>query len=228
MKPLPARLGVGVADGHAEPGAGGLLGRRVLVVGAGQRPLDLGGSGRRSAQAASTWRRTQCGLGVDVEAGEDQLHLVAQAAEVVEADLGGRRRRGAADAADPDPVRRRPGSSRTVSRWVVTSGFEVVGGLHLVEQLGGDGVDGDQAAGAGVLGDHAAAVGGDLGDREAQRTVAAAGVEQRPEAAEVAAGGLGAALDDVPGDHRPGQRVVVVAPPAEVGDRRGRGRPRRR
>ena len=37
---------------------------------------------------------------------------------------------------------------------------------------------------------------------------------------EVAAGGLRAALEDVPGDGRAGQRVEVVAAPAEVGDRR--------
>ena len=40
------------------------------------------------------------------------------------------------------------------------------------------------------------------------------------EAGEVAAGGLGAALDDVAGDDRAGQRVEVVAAPAVVGDRR--------
>ena len=75
----------------------------------------------------------------------------------------------------------------------------------------------DQAAGAGVLGDDAAAVGGDLGEREAERLVGAARVEQGAEAAEVAAGGLGAALDDVAGDHGAGQLVVRRRGPSRSG-----------
>ena len=45
-------------------------------------------------------------------------------------------------------------------------------------------------------------------------------VRQAAEAREVAASGLGAALQDVPGDHRTGQRVVRRGLPAEVRHRR--------
>ena len=80
----------------------------------------------------------------------------------------------------------------------------------LVEQLRLHGVRGDGAAGPGVLGDHRRAVGGDLGDREAGVGEVGDGAEP----GEVAAGGLGAALDDVAGAHGPGERVVVVGSPA--------------
>ena len=66
-------------------------------------------------------------------------------------------------------------------------------------------------------------VGGDLGDREAGPARA---VGQLGEEAEVAAGRLGAALDDVAGDGGAGERVEVVAGPAEV--RRGRADHQRR
>ena len=56
------------------------------------------------------------------------------------------------------------------------------------------------------------AVGGDLGDREARVAPVGDLVEERV----VAAGGLRAALDDVPGDDRAGQRVPVVAAPSRA------------
>ena len=89
-------------------------------------------------------------------------------------------------------------------------GVEVGGFADLVEQLGGDGADRDEAAGAVVLGDDAAAVGGDLGDREPRE----AAVGDLVQEAVVAAGRLRAALDDVPGGDRAGQGVPVVAAPA--------------
>ena len=89
-------------------------------------------------------------------------------------------------------------------------GVEIGGLADLIQQLGRDGADGNQAAGAFVLGDHAAAVGGNLGDGEAR--VAAVG--DLVEEAVVAAGGLRPALDDVPGGDRAGQCVPVVAAPS--------------
>ena len=105
-----------------------------------------------------------------------------------------------------------------MSNRATTSGPAYRGAGDLVEQLRGDGVAVDHPAGARVLGDHAGAVGGELGEREA-------GVQQLlermlVEGGEVAAGGLGPALEHVPGHDGPGQRVEVVAAPAEVRDAR--------
>ena len=116
--------------------------------------------------------------------------------------------------------------SCTVSSRRVASGPAYRGSGHLVQQLRGHGADGDRAAGAGVLGDDAGAVGIDLGDREAGMAQVGDLGEERV----VAAGGLRAALDDVPGRHRPGERVEVVQLPAEVrgcraDDERGVGHP---
>ena len=76
------------------------------------------------------------------------------------------------------PGRPRMSCTRTRSgpSWVEADGVEahrrvgvgVLDALDLVEQLGGDGADGDRAAGARVLGDDRRAVGRDLGDREAR------------------------------------------------------------
>ncbi|BDB44775.1 hypothetical protein IWGMT90018_52210 [Mycobacterium kiyosense] len=102
----------------------------------------------------------------------------------------------------------------------------VSGAGDLVEQLGGYGVDADQTTGARVLGDHRGAVGRHLGQRE----TGVGQVGDLGEEGEVAAGGLGAALDDVSGDHRAGQCVVIVTAPTEVrgggpDDHRGVGDP---
>ena len=140
---------------------------------------------------------------------------VAEPADGVEADLRAGRRRLADDAGDGDAV----GSVLADGHRVEPGGdvrTEVDRPADLVHQLRGDGVDRDGAAGAVVLGDHAGAVGRHLGDREAER---GAHVDLG-EAGEVAAGGLGAALDDVPGHDGAGQRVEVVASPAVVRDRR--------
>ena len=82
----------------------------------------------------------------------------------------------------------------------------------LVQQLGGHRAHRDQPAGPGMLGHDGAAVGRHLGDREAGR----AGAGQLPPEGVVAAGGLGPALQDVAGHHRPGQAVPVVGGPAEM------------
>ena len=94
---------------------------------------------------------------------------------------------------------------------------EVLGALHLVEQLSRDRVDRDRAARADVLGDHRRPVGRHLREREAP----AAGTRSMPaKPGEVAAGRLAAALDDVPGDDGAGQGVVRRRLPAVPPDGR--------
>ena len=88
-------------------------------------------------------------------------------------------------------------------------GTGVTRAVDLVEQLRGDGADGDRSPGARVLGDDAAAIGVDLGDGEA----GVADVVPRAERV-VATGGLRAALDDVPGHDRPGERVQICRAPS--------------
>ena len=72
----------------------------------------------------------------------------------------------AAHAGDPHPVGPVLGEADRVEAGGDV-GAGVPGALRLVQQLGGDGADVDDAAGAGVLGDDAGAVGVDLGEREA-------------------------------------------------------------
>ena len=108
----------------------------------------------------------QLGLGLDVQAGEHEGHLVAEPADAVQRHLsvGG-------GASPRTPlIRTRSGPSAGQLDGVEPGGdvrVGVAGAGDLVEQLGGDGVDADQPAGAGVLGDHRRAVGVDLGEREA-------------------------------------------------------------
>ncbi len=149
------------------------------------------------------------GLLLDVEAGQDHRHRAAVAAEHVQRDLQGVRGRAALRAGQRDPV---PAGLLESQGVEVRDdiGIEVRGVADLVEQLSGDGADRHDPAGARVLGDDAAAVGGDLGDGEAG--VAAFG--DLVEEAVVAAGGLRAALDDVPGGDGAGQGLPVVAAPA--------------
>ena len=93
-------------------------------------------------------------------------------------------------------------------------GVGVAGAADLVEELGGDGANGDRPAVPGVLGDDRRAVAGDLGDGEPGSLEAG----DLGEEAVVAARGLRSALDDVAGDDRPGQGVPVgSAPPVPPG-----------
>ena len=83
--------------------AGRLLGRGVRLVGAGQRP-------RRARQGPRPAELLRCadqrGLGLDVQAGEDERHLVAVAAERGSSPTLSVSAAGLApDAADPHPVR---------------------------------------------------------------------------------------------------------------------------
>ena len=113
---------VGVADHAAQQRAGRFLGVGVGVVGAGQRPLQLGGLDACSAslQLASH----QLGLFVDVQAGQHERHRVAESADAVQRDLQRGRRRFAGHAADPHPVGAVEASdSSMVSIRAVTSGL---------------------------------------------------------------------------------------------------------
>lgn len=110
-----------VADDEPEQRARGLLGVGVLAVGAGQFPTDVRGAGVGGGEGVLDLVADEPGLGLDVEAGEDEHDLVAEAAEAVEADLEGG---GGASPVTPW-IRTRSGPSwvsRTVSRRAVTSG----------------------------------------------------------------------------------------------------------
>ena len=106
-------------------------------------------------------------LGVDVEAGEDEGHGVAEATVVGDGHLQFGRRRLATHPGEPDPVR---------PHLLEVGGVEArhrvrrqVGGRpDLVEELGCDRADRDATAGARLLRDRRGAVGLHLGDGEAR------------------------------------------------------------
>jgi hypothetical protein len=164
---------------------------------------------------AVSCRRTSVGLRLDVEPGEHERRPVAEAAERVDRHLELRWWRLAPDAVDPDPVGSLLGEPDRVEAGGDV-GVEVPGAAELVEQLGRDRADADAPAGAGVLRDDAGPVTCELRDREADVLEVRDLLEERV----VAAGRLRAALDHVPGDDRAGQRVPVVALPAEAPDPR--------
>ena len=140
-EPLADRSGVGVADGDPEPGGGGLLGVGVGVVGAGEGPVDRGGRVPAAAQAASTWRRTQAAFAsMSRPVSTSSIWLRKPPRSLRQTFVRGRRG-GAADAADPDPVGAVGGELDGVEVGGDV-GAEVGGGLDLVDELGGDGVDG--------------------------------------------------------------------------------------
>ena len=62
----------------------------MSASGAGRAPIDQVTDGGRRA-AALELRAHPRGLRLDVEAGEHELHLVAEAAELVDADLAAAR-----------------------------------------------------------------------------------------------------------------------------------------
>ena len=80
---------IGVADDAPEQGARGLLRVRVRMVGARQRPLELG---RLDRQARLELAAHQVGLGVDVQTGEHEGGRIAEAADAVQRHLERRRR----------------------------------------------------------------------------------------------------------------------------------------
>src|SRR5205085_12293335 len=93
--------GVGVVDRQSEERARLLLGGRVLAIGAGQAPAELA---RPAHQRGLELRANELRLLLDVEPREDENDLVAEAADSVQADLGGGRRRFATHAVDADAV----------------------------------------------------------------------------------------------------------------------------
>ena len=74
----------------------------VSESGAGRRPIDQVTDA--ASMPAVELRAQPLRLGLDVEPGQHELHLVAEPAELVDADLQLRRRRLTAYAGDPHPV----------------------------------------------------------------------------------------------------------------------------
>src|SRR5258705_13087146 len=130
-----------------QEGAGRLDGVRVRMVGAGQPP----GEAVRADSVRQLFAYQLC-LRFDVESTQDERHLVAVAAQRVRADLDGVRWRRATYAADFHPVRSRVGELDGVEPGHHVRA-EIVRCTDLVQQLGGDGLDGDRATGARMFGD---------------------------------------------------------------------------
>ena len=166
--------------------------------------------------------RAELGFRAGIGPGDHELSGGLVAVLVGDRDLVGVGRCATAHSADADPVRavlfddRR----REVGRAV---GAQVAGRIaHLVEELVDDGVAADHTAGALVLGDPERAVRPRVDDRVAEVRPAV----DLPPARVVASGALGTALDDVAGDGRGREEVVVGRAPAELvhhraGDQRG-------
>ena len=207
------QLRVVVLDGDPQQRGGLLVGLGVRSVEPDQPVFEhRRHRGHRRTQPGERER----GLAVDVEPGQHELHRVAPAAEHVQGDLQPPARWAAADPAHRHPVQPQLGErDRREIGDDIRPG--VRRGGNLIEQLGGDGADRDGAAGAGVLGDDGRAVGGEFGHREADsqwlgHLLGDEGV--------VAAGCLGAALQDVADHDRTGKGVPGVPGPAKMGCRR--------
>ena len=225
-RPGQSRAGLPApGDGYGEQGDGVGHARGVVAVGAQQPGLDAVEGVAAAGHARPERRERVVDLPVDVEPGDHEGHLVVPAGGHDRADLDGVGRHLAAGAGDPDAVGAVLGQpDRVEARDDV--GREVARPVDLVEQLRGDRLHGDRPAGAGGLGDHRGPVGRDLGDGQAD----VPGARELAGEREVAAGGLRAALDDVSGDDRAGQRVEVAgAPPVPPrggpDDHRGVGDP---
>ncbi len=221
------RVGVRVADDEPQQRARGLLGAGVGPVGADEFPPHMPGAARGDGERVLHLCAHEGGLGLHLQPRQDEDDLVAEAAEAVEADLEGGRRRLPAHALDTDPVGALLGEAHGVEAGGDV-GPRIPGAGRLVEELCRDGAEVDDASGAVVLGDHGAAVGTQFGEREAG--AAQPGARVLGEEGVVAAGGLRAALQYVPGDDRAREGVVRVRRPAEVrgggpGDERGVGDP---
>ncbi len=117
---------VGVAHGDRQVGEGLLVAVRIGVIAAPQRHPRLGELGATADQVPQRLLG-QPRLLLDVEPGEDEGHRVLPAAGVVDAHLGGRRRRLAARAAARGRGRAPPAATTIVSKRAVTSGFAYAG-----------------------------------------------------------------------------------------------------
>ncbi|CAM4177846.1 hypothetical protein NORO109296_21975 [Nocardiopsis rhodophaea] len=221
-----ARVGVGGLDAQVDAGRVLLRGvevtrRRVAVRHAAGGHLVRAGPVERQPRGLPPLERGphlalgEVGLGVEVEAGEHQRHVVAEPGHAVEADLEVGRRGLAPHSGDPDAVRpllREPHGvepCRDIRPGVARPG-------DLVDELCGDGPGGDRATRAVVLGDDRRAIAVHLRDGESGVGEVVPRRRELGEEGVVSARGLGTALDDVPGHHGTGQCVVVVARPAEV------------
>ena len=209
----PDRSLVGRLDGDAELSEGGLVRHRVLVIGAEQLHLDgvegfLAPRDRRPERSLGERR-----LRLDVESCKEECHRRAVTADVVEGDLGRVGRRLTGDTRDPHAVgaaRVRRQTDRVETGRHVR--IEVLLTADLVEELRRHRPDRDGSAVRGVFRDDGGPVIGDLGDREP-------GVLETLDLLKegvIAAGRLGAALDDVAGHDAAGECVPIVASPSVV------------
>ena len=152
-------------------------------------------------------------LRLDVQTREDHGDLVTESGQVVQRHLQGVRWCLTSHTGHPHAV---VAEILEFDR-VETGGCigpEVARPAYLVQQLSCDGSDRDGSARSGMFGDHRRPVGLDLGDRESRVTQVCDLGEERI----VAAGCLGAAFDDVAGDHGTGDLIEMVRLPTEVGD----------
>ena len=86
---------------------------RLLLTSASGWSVRASVNPARPCRRLGELRLDQRRLRLDVQAGQHERHRVAEAAEGVEPDLERRRRRAAADAGDPDPVRPVRGAARS-------------------------------------------------------------------------------------------------------------------
>lgn len=146
-----------------------------------------------------------------VSAGVHQnLQLVA--ALVEDGQLGGGRRRMAPDAGDVDAVLCGLGLDLDAAQVCLDVAVEVDVALELVQELASDRVGRDEAAQLLVFGDDAFALVGDFGDRRAEVDQGVDGVFVR--AGEVSARGIRGTLDEMAGNQRSGEFVIVCFLPA--------------
>ncbi len=182
------------------------------MVGACQRPFQFRGHG---SQVRFELAAHQFGLRLDIQPGQDQRHFIAEPADAVQRHL--QRRRGwlAGNPADPDSV---GAVVRQLDRVHPKSriGIGVSGTGDLVEQLCGHGVGRHRTTGSRMFGDHRRAVRVDFGDGEPGMHQGRQIGKVTGEEGVVAAGGLGAALDDVSCGDGSGNGIVIVPAPAEV------------
>ena len=144
---------VGGLDRHLQVGGRLRVALRVHPVGAQQPHVDVV-EAFRATELGEQGAAGEVGLRLDVQTRQGKRHAVAVPAHVVERHLRLGRCGLAPHAAHPHPVRPhllQP--DRVEARDGV--GVHVGRGADLVQQLGGDGADGDQSAGAVVLGDDA-------------------------------------------------------------------------
>ncbi len=101
-EPLADDVGIGVHHRDPKSARRGFLGVGVLVVGAGQRPHHR--RGPTTGEGGLHLGADPLGLGLDVEADQDELGTVPEATQLVDADLQRRPGRRPTDATHPHPI----------------------------------------------------------------------------------------------------------------------------